>query len=138
MASTLYNIFNSLSKAAKATGIAHVYLTNRPKLFDTSMGSFVVISLPARLYRDVKGNDDFMVSTTGTFMVGVVAKKDGTPNIQAQTDLVQKFMDLFPISDDYISATNPQIIMRGDDETGYQITSIMFDIRTKVNQYLKG
>lgn len=136
MASTLYNIFNSLSNAVKATGVAHVYLVNRPKLLDTSMESFVVVNLPARLYRDVKGNDDFVVSTTGTFMVGVAAKKDGTPNIKAQTELVQKFMDLFPISDNYISATNPQIILRGVDEAGYQITSVMFDVRTKVNQYL--
>lgn len=137
MASTLYNIFNSLTKAVRATGIKHIYLVNRPKLFDTSMGSFVVIVLPSRLYRDVKGESDFLVSTTGTFMIGVVAKKDGTPNIGTQTDLVQKFMDLFPISDDYITAVNPQVIMRGDDETGFQITSIMFDIRTKINQYLK-
>ena len=137
MASTLYNIFNSLAKAVKATGVEHVYLVNRPKLFDTSMGSFVVILLPARLYRDVKGNTDFLVSTAGTFMIGTVAKKDGTPNIKAQTELIQKFMDLFPISDDYITASHPQIIMRGDDETGYQITSVIFDIRTKINQYLK-
>lgn len=133
---TLYNIFNSLTEAAVKTGIGNIYLTNRPKVFDTSMGSFVVISLPARLYRDVKGNDDFMVSTAGTFIIGVVAKEDGTPNIEAQTQLIQKFMDLFPISDDYISATNPQIILRGVDETGYQLTSILFDVRTKVNQYL--
>lgn len=137
MASTIFNIFNSLSKAAGTTDVGHIYLTNRPKLFDTGMGSFVVISLPARISRDVKGNDDFLVSTSGTFVIGAVAKKDGTPNIKAQTKLVQQFLDLFPISDDYITATNPQVIMRGDDETGFQITSIMFDIRTKVNQYLK-
>lgn len=140
MSSTLFNICNSLTSAAKKTGVneGNIFLLTRPKLFDTGIAEFVVIGLPSRLYRDVKGTDDFLVSTNGIFTIGVRSKSNGTPNIKAQTELVQKFMDLFPISDDYISATKPQILLKGDDEAGYQITSIMFDIRTKINQFLKG
>lgn len=139
MSSTLFNICNSLTSAARKTGISeeHIHLLTRPKLFDTGVSEFVVIGLPSRLYRDVKGNDDFLVSTNGVFTIGVRSKSNGTPNIKAQTDLVQRFMNLFPISDDYISATKPQILLKGNDEAGYQITSIMFDIRTKMNQFLK-
>lgn len=134
---TIYNIFNSLSQAVTATGVENVFLSNRPKVYDKDMGSFVVIALPARVRRAVKGNDDFVCATNGVFNVGVAAKENGTPNIKKQADLVQKFMNLFPISDDYISATNPTIMLRGFDETGFHVTSIYFDVRTKENQYLK-
>lgn len=133
----MYNIFNSLVKAAKATGIEHIYLSNRPTTSDKKMRSFVVINLPSRFYREVKGNTDFMVGTTGLFDIGVRAKQDGTPNINEQTVMVQSFMDLFPINDDYITASNPQILLKGNDETGFQRTAIMFDIRTKINQFKK-
>lgn len=135
--STMYNIFNSLVKAAKTTDIEHIYLNNRPKTSDEKMKSFVIINLPSRFYRKVKGNTDFVVETTGLFDIGVKAKQDGTPNINAQTSMVQSFMDLFPINDDYIMASNPQILLKGDDETGFQRTAVMFDIRTKINQFKK-
>lgn len=134
---TQYNILNSLTLAAMRTSVEHVYINNRPKTSDAKIKSFVVISLPARIDRKVKGNDDFIVATTGVFFIGMRAKQDNTPNVKAQTQLVQQFMDLFPISDDYISATKPTILDRGDDETGFQITSVMFDVRTKINSYLK-
>lgn len=133
----MYNIFNSLVKAVKTTDIEHIYLSNRPKTSDEKMKDFVIINLPSRFYREVKGNTDFMVETTGLFDIGVRAKQDGTPNINAQTSMVQNFMDLFPINDDYITASNPQILLKGDDETGFQRTTVMFDIRTKINQFKK-
>lgn len=135
--STTYNILNSLTRAAKTTGVEHIFVTNRPKVYDTKMGNFVVVMLPGRQTRPVKGNDDFIVRTAGVFNIAMPEKQNGTPNIKAQTDLVQKFMDLFPISDDYITASNPEIIMRGDDDTGFQVTSIMFDVRTKINSFKK-
>lgn len=135
--STMYNMFNSLVKAAKTTGVEHIYLQNRPKTSDTDSKNFVVVSLPTRMYRDVKGNDDFKVSTSGLFVISVRAKQDYTPNIKAQAELVQKFMDLFPIHDDYIVASNPTILLNGSDNTGFQTTSIMFDIRTKINSFKK-
>lgn len=134
---TLYNIFNSLVKAVKTTGVENISLTNAPSSGNKNVSQFVVIALPSRLDRDVKGNDDFIVSTSGVFHIAVKAKSDNTPNIKAQTELVQKFMDLFPINDDYIAATSPQILINGDNKAGYQVTSIFFDIRTKINQFLK-
>lgn len=131
---TMYNIFNSLVTAAKTTGLTNIYLSNRPKVAK-KMSEFVVIDLPTELYRAVKGNDDFIVRTDGVFYIGVKAKSDNTPNISKQTELVHKFVNLFPIEDDFIVASGPSILMRGDDKAGFQITTISFNIRTKINSY---
>lgn len=133
----MYNILYSLVAAAKTTGVEKIYIPNRPKVSQAKEKSFVVIQLPARLFREVKGNDDFLVSTAGLFRIGVKARQDNTLDVPKSTALVQEFMDLFPINDDYITASDPQPSLEGDDETGFQVTSIYFDIRTKVNQYLK-
>jgi hypothetical protein len=83
----------------------------------------------------VKGNDDFIVRTEGVFYIGMKAKSDNTPNIGKQTALVQKFLDLFPITDDHIVATEPTVLLKGSDKSGFQITTISFNIRTKINSY---
>lgn len=131
---TMYNIFNSLVSAAKTTGIESIYLSNRPKIAK-EISEFVVIDLPTEQYRAVKGNDDFIVRTDGVFYIGVKAKSDNTPNILKQSELVQKFMDIFPIEDEFIVASGPRILIRGDDKAGFQITTISFNIRTKINSY---
>lgn len=131
---TMYNIFNSLVTAVKTTGLTNIYLSNRPKVAK-EMSEFVVIDLPTELYRAVKGNDDFIVRTDGVFYIGVKAKSDNTPNISKQTELVHKFVNLFPIEDNFIVASGPSILMRGDDKAGFQITTISFNIRTKINSY---
>lgn len=136
--STMFNIFNSLVTAAKSTGVEAIYINNVPNASEKRPDTYVVVSLPSRFYREVKGNNDFMVTTGGLYSVCVRAKQNNTPNIVKQTALVDKFMQLFPISDDYITAYDPQILIKGDDETGFQVTSIMFQIRTKINQFLKG
>ena len=130
----MYNIINSLVSAAKTTGIESIYLPNRPKVAK-EISEFVVIDLPTEQYRAVKGNDDFIVRTDGVFYIGVKAKSDNTPNILKQSELVQKFMDIFPIEDDFIVASGPRILIIGDDKAGFQITTISFNIRTKINSY---
>lgn len=135
--SIIKNILTSLTKAAQTTGVQHIYLPNRPMKADESIKNFVVIDLPLRIHREVKGNDDFLVTTSGTYTIGVRSKSDNTMNLNATTDLLQQFLELFPINDEYITATNPEIILRGGDDTNFQKVSIMFDIRTKINSYLK-
>ena len=132
--STMYNIFNSLGTAAKTTGVANIVLSNRPDV-TKEMTEFVVIDLPTEQYRAVKGNDDFIVRTEGVFYIGMKAKSDNTPNIGKQTALVQKFLDLFPITDDRIVATEPTVLLKGSDKSGFQLTTITFHIRTKINSF---
>ena len=132
--STMYNIFNTLVTAAKTTGVANIFLSNRPDV-TKEMTEFVVIDLPTEQYRAVKGNDDFIVRTEGVFYIGMKAKSDNTPNIGKQTALVQKFLDLFPITDDRIVATEPTVLLKGSDKSGFQLTTITFHIRTKINSF---
>lgn len=130
----MYNIFQSLVSAVKTTGVANIFLSNRPNI-NEEMNEFVVIDLPTEQYRAVKGNNDFIVKTDGLFYVGMKAKSDNTPNIDKQTRLVQKLLDLFPIHDKHIVASSPTVLLKGSDKSGFQITTISFSIRTKINSY---
>jgi len=58
------------------------------------------------------------------------AKTDGTMNVNAQSNLVQQVLDLFPIVGDAVEASNPAILMQGSDGYGYQVTQITFKLRT--------
>lgn len=135
---TRYNIYNSLVKAAKSTGVANIYPDNLPKASESLSVNYVVVWLPARLKRICKGNDVFVVETQGVFRIGVKARQNGTTDIPKTTELEDKFMRLFPISDEYITASAPEPISKGLTEEGYQEIWIYFQIQTKVNQYLKG
>lgn len=134
---TRYNIWNSLIGAVKTTGVERVYPDNLPKTSKSNGSSYVVVWLPSRLTRMCKGNDDFVVETQGVFRIGVKARQDGTTDIPKSTELEEKFKKLFPISDDYITAYGPEPMAKGLTDAGYQETWIYFQIRTKVNQYLK-
>lgn len=129
-----YNILNSLCKNVQKTGIKSVYLIDRPEI-SLEQENFVVIDLPANIERGVKGNTDFILNTEGVFYLGVRSKSNGTPNIDKQTQLIQKLLDLFPIIDKYIVATNPTILFKGRDKSDFQITTITYNIRTKINSF---
>lgn len=129
-----YNILNSLCKAVKTTGIKYLYIINRPDV-SHEQTEFVVIDLPSEIKRKTKGEDDFLLETEGIFYLGVKSKVNNTPNIEKQTELAQKLMNLFPIQDDYIVATRPSLLFEGSDKSNFQITTIAFNIRTKINSF---
>lgn len=125
----LYKIFNDLVNAAKKTG-KPVYL-ERPKSIGSEVAQFVVITLPAQIYGMVKGGLGFRSGSNGLISVFCKAKTDGTMNVNAQSNLVQQVLDLFPITGDVVEASNPAILMQGNDGYGYQVTQISFKLRTK-------
>lgn len=124
----LYKIFNDLVKAAEKTG-KPVYL-ERPKSLKSEVAQFVVVSLPAQIYGMVKGGLGFRSGSNGLISVFCKAKTDGTMNVNAQSNLVQQVLDLFPIVGDAVEASNPAILMQGSDGYGYQVTQITFKLRT--------
>ena len=91
------------------------------------------MNLPTELRGMVKGSFDVLADCYGTYSVFCKAKTDSTINIGMQSDLVQKVLDLFPINGQHITATNPTVLMQGDDGYGYQVTQISFALRTKLN-----
>lgn len=129
--SLLYIIHNDIVKAV--TGIGKKTYLGRPKLTDGELTNFVVVEPFTSLLGNIAGDEDVAVSCYGTLSVYCKAKSDGTLNINSQTDLTQKIMDLFPINTSHISATKPRILMRGDDGNGYQITQVTYKLRTKYN-----
>jgi len=124
----LYKIYNDLVSAVEKTG-KPVYL-ERPKSLKSEVAQFVVITLPAQIYGMVKGGLDFRSGSNGLISVFCKAKTDGTMNVNAQSNLVQQVLDLFPIVGDIVEASNPAILMQGADGYGYQVTQITFKLRT--------
>ena len=129
-----YQILNSLVKALKPLGVK-TYLLNRPKKVDDKMESFIVVDLPVQLRRTTKGYDDYSYRTTGVIYAFVRAQTDGTPYIDRQTTFVKGITELFPIKDDIVECVDPSVLMRGLDETNFQVTTITFTLRTKVNAF---
>lgn len=127
----VYLIYQDLSDAVK--GLAKKTTLGRPETGTEDLSDLIAVELPVTLYPGVKGSMDVTAKTFGVFYVYCKAKSDGTLNIGAQTDLIQKVMDVFPVNGTHVTATHPTILMDGKDRTGYQVTKIAFNIRTKFN-----
>ena len=97
------------------------------------MGNLIVIEPLTTIYGKIAGDEDVMAECYGTYSVYCKAKTDNTININAQTTLVQKVKDVFPINTKHITATKPRELMRGADGNGFQVTQITFKLRTKFN-----
>ena len=109
------------------------YLIERPKETPSKMSEFAVIDLPLMLRRPYAGNDDFRYSTTCVIYLFCRAKNDGTPNIDAQSSLARKVFKCFPYKDEVCECVDPNVMLRGADEYGFQITTITFTLRTRIN-----
>lgn len=125
-----YRIFDDLTNAVAS--FSPVYI-GRPKTTSKSMSYFIAVSLPAKISDTVAGNTDFSLATTGVYDIYVKAKTDSTMNVNSQTQLTEKVKELFPIKGNVIRATKPVVRFMGYDDYGFNVTRIMFDIRTLIN-----
>lgn len=130
-----WHIYNELVEALKGAGIENVSLENRSKKYDNA-SEFVIVTIVGSLNNLVVGSDDTCLNTTGCFYAFEKSKSDNTPNINAQTSLVQKIKKIFPISKTHIEAVKPTVRFAGVDNTSYQVTQIFFNLRTKFNSNL--
>lgn len=132
--STLYHIYADLVNAVKDTvGFPYVFLKDRPNVRNGSkpMSKFLVIDLPDSISDAVIGNEKTLLNTHGVFYAFVQARGNNTLDLNAMGDLVDALYDLFPISGEHVVATNPQVLMRGPDGEGFQVTTITFDLRCR-------
>ncbi len=127
----LYLIYNDLVSAVN--GIGKKTFLGRPKNGTEDLVNFIVIDIPVEVRGRIKGNLEVKADCYGTYSVFCKAKSDNTLNIGAQSELVQKVQDLFPINGKHITATNPRVLMQGEDGYGYQVTQITFSLHTKMN-----
>lgn len=125
-------MFNSVTAMLKDCKIK-TYLCDRPKETDTKMSEFAVVDFPVVLRRPYLGNDDFRYQTKCIIYLFCRAKNDGTPNIDRQTKIVRSIFEQFPYKDTKCECVDPEVLMKGADEYGFQLTTITFTIRTRIN-----
>ena len=124
-------IYDDLSSAVK--GIADKLSFGRPEPVGSNVANFISIEIPTEIRSRIKGSYDMSVDCYATFNVYVKSKTDRTLNINSQSDITQKVLDVFPINGKCIVGSKPTLLMQGFDETGYQVTQISFRLRTKFN-----
>ena len=125
----IYRIYDDLVAALKPLG-KKVFL-DRPKTLASEQHDFIVVRVETAIHAMIKGGINVYTDCYGTFTVFCKAKSDGTINIGAQSDLVQRVIDTFPIVGESVSAANPVIVMQGEDGYGFHATQITFRIRYK-------
>lgn len=126
----IYKMLDTVTKAVSSLGIP-AYPLNRPDKVAESVKSFVVVDVPVRSRNLAHGDDGFLDILIGIVYVFHKCKSDGTPNIDGQTRLVESVRELFPIKGDSCECVRPRYLYDGGDGYGYQVTSLMFDIRLK-------
>ena len=131
---TIAKIYDDLVNALEGIVERKLIFAQRPDIKEAEqdmMTKFIVVDLPVSIEDMVVGKNKFHLTTTGVFYLISKAKKNRTFNITSLSDFTEEVTDKFPISGEYIAATNPVVLSRGVDEYGYQIVTITFDIHNK-------
>lgn len=113
------------------------YYQDRPASIKDRPDNYVVISLPSSIYNNELGErgeyNDF--STTVVFEVYVrdIVSANNTNGIDIKTmdEKVSKLLNLFPISNEIFKITDPQITIQTSDKSGFHVTFIQGQLRTK-------
>lgn len=113
------------------------YYQDRPASIKDRPDNYVVISLPASIYNNELGErgeyNDF--STTVVFEVYVrdIVSASNTNGIDIKTmdEKVSKLLNLFPISNEIFKITDPQITIQTSDKSGFHVTFIQGQLRTR-------
>jgi len=102
------------------------FITNRPPQVDAKMDSFVVISLPTRLYNNLGCGDV-------TARISLFAKdiKNAYPNTPVLDTMYTTAIGCFPYTDASYQFLTPIAIDGGGDKLGYHIWHIQFRILIK-------
>lgn len=132
--STIYKIYSDLVNAVKPiVGVKYVFLKDRPntKDEDLPMSKFVVIDLPTPINDAVIGGNRTLLQTSGVIYAFTQSRSNNTLDVNAMGELVDSIVDAFPIDGRYIMAAHPQVMMRGSDGQGFQVTTISFDLYGK-------
>lgn len=130
--SATYQLLNSVVGMLKGCNV-RTYLLERPKETPSKLNEFAVIDLPLALRRPYAGYDDFRYATQCVIYLFCRAKNDGTPNIEAQSSLARKVFECFPYTDEICECVRPVVAHQGADEYGFQMTTVTFTLRTRIN-----
>lgn len=117
------NILRSLSKPLDAMSVDKVMIQQRDKSVPESLDSFIVVSLPVTIYNKTYG-EGYGLSTTFCRFEIYVRKKGGKINLNLIDKLSSQLQSLFPISDEYLIASKPRVLLDGDDDEGFSVVTI--------------
>lgn len=102
---------------------------------DSPMNKFAVVELPVSIRDIAHGKKKFVLNTTGVLFLFTKGKNNNTLNLGPTSDFIEDVINLFPYTGAVCSISNPDVLMRGADKYGYQVTSISFDLQTKANVF---
>lgn len=120
----------SLFDAARAVS-GNVFMNDRPEAVAKQMNDFIVVSLPGLLSAMTYGSGFGNIRTYCTFEVYVRRKKGGSEDLERMDTVVGEILSLFPVSDDCIIASTPELTLKGSDGLGFSATLIRADLVIK-------
>lgn len=120
----------SLFDAAKTVS-ENVFTNDRPAAVPKQMDNFIVVSLPGLLSSMAYGSGFGNIRTYCTIEVYVRQKKGSAEDLEQMDTIVGDILSLFPISDNFISASNPKLTLKGNDGLGFSATLIRTDLVIK-------
>ena len=114
-----------------------IYSRSRPKSVEDRPDSYIVVSFPSSIFNE-EMNDDGVYNDFTTIAQIEVYVRDKTSasnlntfDIYSVDEKVKAVMKKFPISTENIKVTNPRITLQADDGSGFSVTIIQGQLRTK-------
>lgn len=133
---SLKTLYYGIAKAVN--GICdNGYYQDRPASVTDKLNSYIVINLPSAVYNNELGErgeyNDF--STTVVLEVYVrdlvSASNPNGMDIKKMDEKVDAVLKLFPINTNDFKINNPQITLQTSDKSGFHVTFIQGQLRTK-------
>lgn len=105
----------------------------RPTVSDGSkpMDKFVVVSLPINFEDYVIGDKKTLLESAGIIYLFTLGRKNGSLDLNKTGEFADDVMSLFPLKGKYIVCTKPVLQLKGEDDNGYQVVTITFDLRCR-------
>lgn len=91
----------------------NVFTGDRPAAVPKQMEEFIVVSIPGTLESTVCGGGYGNVPSYCDIEIYVRLKKTGIEDVSKMENTCRKILELFPISDNTITATRPRITLKG-------------------------
>lgn len=133
---SLKTLYYGIAKAV--SGICDKgYYQDRPASVTDRPDSYIVVSLPSAVYNNELGErgeyNDF--STTVVFEIYVrdivSASNPNCIDVKTMDDKVRALLNVFPITNEDFKVTDPQITIQTSDKSGFHVTFIQGQLRTK-------
>ena len=113
------------------------YYQDRPASVTDRPDSYIVINLPSAIYNNELGERGEYNDFSTTVVIEVYVRDIATANnpnsmdIKTMNDKVSSILELFPINNKDFKITSPHISLQTSDKSGFHVTFIQGQLRTK-------